>query len=84
MTFHNKLVSWDDNIPNAASVKTTVRNLSFVNHTNYGITVRFGSTQGLSFYFNYRLSKLLKNTDASGNPYPQLPAYVFGLNIGGF
>ncbi|HTA27519.1 MAG TPA: head GIN domain-containing protein [Bacteroidia bacterium] len=83
-TFHNKIVTWDDNVPNVSSVKSTERNLSFVNPTNYGVSVRFGSTKGLSFYFNYRLSKLLKNADSYGDAYPQLPAYVFGLNIGGF
>ncbi len=83
-TFHNKLITWDDNIPNAGTVKTTERNLSFVNPTNYGISVRFGACKGLSLYFNYRLSKLLQNADSYGVAYPQLPAYVFGVNIGGF
>lgn len=80
-TFHNKHITWDNNIPEVGSVKTIDRNLNFVNPTNYGITARFGSTKGLSLYFNYRLSALFQsNTPA----YPELPAYVFGITLGGF
>jgi len=83
-TFHDKLITWDNTIPNVASVKTTDRNLGFVNPTNYGVSVRFGSTKGLSLYFNYRLSKLFQNLPAPAAAYPQLPVYVVGVNIGGF
>lgn len=83
-TFHSKLITWDDNITNVSSSKTVLRNLSFVNSDNYGLTFRFGSTQGLSVYFNYRLSQYFKNPSAPEPAYPQLPVYVMGVNLGGF
>ncbi len=83
-TFHSKLVTWDDNVPNTSSVKTIDRNLSYVNPTNYGITVRVGSTKGVSLYFNYRLSKLFQTPAAPAAAYPQLPVYTLGIMLNNF
>lgn len=82
--FHSKYITWDDNTSDASSTKIIQRNLSFVNPLDYGLTFRFGSTEGLSIYFNYRLSNLFQNTPASSPAYPELPAYTIGINIGGF
>jgi Putative auto-transporter adhesin, head GIN domain len=81
-TFHNRLVSWDDNTADVSSTKNIDRNLSFANSGNYGLTFRFGSKTGLSLYFNYRLSELFQNSSAPANVYPVLPAYVIGINLG--
>ncbi len=83
-TFHNKFITWDDNTPNVSSTKVTGRNIGFVYPTNYGVTFRFGYSNGLSLYFNYRLSKLFQNPASPAPAYPQLPVYVFGINLGGF
>jgi hypothetical protein len=83
-TFHSKLITWDNSTPDVSSTKTINRNLSFVNADNYGLTFRFGSTEGVSLYFNYRLSKLFQNPAAPAVAYPQLPAYVVGINFGAF
>lgn len=83
-TFHSKHITWDDNVPNTSSVKTIDRNLSYVNATNYGITARIGSTNGISLYFNYRLSKLFQTPAAPAAAYPQLPVYTFGIMLNSF
>jgi len=100
-TFHSKYITWDGNTSDASSTKTIERNFSYVSPDNYGLTFRFGSTKGLSIYFNYRLSNLFKTIQgpALGAPvgnilgapvgnivsnYPELPAYVIGVNFGGF
>jgi hypothetical protein len=82
--FHSKYITWDDNTPGAGSTKIIQRNLSFVNPLDYGLTFRFGYSEGVSLYFNYRLSNLLQNGPASEPAYPKLPAFVFGIDIGGF
>jgi hypothetical protein len=79
--FYTKHITWDNNTANGSggsSTKTTDRQLSFDSPTNYGLTFRFGSVKGISFYFNYRLSKVF----TSSVTYPELPPYVFGLIIG--
>ena len=78
--FYTKHITWDkDTAANAGTtVKTIDKQLKFLAPTNYGLTFRFGSQTGISFYFNYRLSKLYK----SDVTYPQLPAYVLGLTVG--
>ena len=83
-TFHSKHVTWDNHLSGSESTKTTDRNLSFVNPTNYGLTFRIGRTEGFSFYFNYRLSNLIKSDPNSLVATPQLPQYTLGVNIGGF
>jgi len=83
-TFHSKHVTWDDNVPNTSSVKTIDRNLSYVNPTNYGVTVRVGTTKGVSLYFNYRLSNLFQTPAAPAVAYPQLPVYTLGIMLNNF
>lgn len=83
-TFHSKLVTWDANVQDVSSVKTTDRNLSFVNATNYGLNFRVGFIYGISLYFNYRLSGLFQNPAAPAAAYPELPAYTVGITLGSF
>lgn len=81
---HSKYITWDANTPGAESTKIIQRNLGFVNPLDYGLTFRFGYAQGLSLYFNYRLSNLLQNGPALEPAYPKLPGYVIGITLGGF
>jgi len=82
--FHSKYITWDANTSGTESTKTIQRNLSFVNPLDYGLTFRFGYSEGFSVYFNYRLSNLFQNMPASEPTYPQLPVCVVGIDIGGF
>jgi hypothetical protein len=83
-TFHTKHVTWDNHTSGSESTKAIDRNLSFASPSNYGLTFRIGSTEGFSFYFNYRLSNLIKTDPNALAGTPQLPQYVLGINIGGF
>jgi hypothetical protein len=78
--FYTKHITWNkDTMANTGSTTKTIdRQLTFLNPANYGLTFRFGSTKGLSLYFNYRLSNVFK----SGEAYPKLPPYILGLVIG--
>lgn len=78
--FYSKHITWDkDTTSNGGStIKGIDKQLKFINPTNYGLTFRFGGMQGISFYFNYRLSKVFK-PDFN---YPELPPFVLGIIIG--
>jgi hypothetical protein len=84
-TFYTKHTTWNNNYAFAFGSVTKVieKQLDFTNSTNYGLTFRLGKTQGLSFYFNYRLTKVFKDISPQGFSYPDLPIYVLGITIGG-
>lgn len=86
--FHNRYVTWNNfvapNYDQAYYEKTIETNLSFVNSSDYGLMFRFGFKHGISFYFNWRKSNLLKNFNGENFGPPQLPPYVFGINFGEF
>lgn len=82
-TFYTKHVTWDSYSFSYGKVtKILEKQLNFTNSTNYGLTFRLGYAQGVSLYFNYRLSNLFK-TSPQGINYPELPVYVLGITIGG-
>jgi hypothetical protein len=96
--FDTKDVTWDKfsntNAAGSTTAKTINSPLLFTNNTNYGLTFRLGKVEGISFYFNYRLSKVFDqnyngvqsppNAQGQGHitPYPDLPPFVLGLIIG--
>lgn len=83
-TFNSRHVSWDNHLNGSESTKSIDRQLSFANPTNYGLTFRLGMRNGISFYFNYRLSNLIKSNANSLIATPQLPQYTVGINLGAF
>lgn len=85
-TFYTKHITWDIvNSSYGSTTKVIEKQLDFTNETNYGLTFRFGKTEGVSLYFNYRLSNLFKPLNIAGRTsplnYPELPAYVLGVVI---
>jgi len=82
-TFYTKHITWDDVTgSNAGTIKVIEKQLDFTNASNYGLTFRGGKSTGVSFYFNYRLSKLFKGASSSYIAYPELPVYVLGIILG--
>lgn len=82
--FHNRIVTWD-HYDIGGTTKTITRNaLPLLSDFDHGVQARIGSKNGISFFFNYRMTDLLKQPDGSTNGAPQLPPYVFGIDIGGF
>lgn len=82
-TFYTKHITWDTfSFSYGKVTKTLEKQLNFTNSTNYGLTFRLGSTKGVAFYFNYRLSKVFK-TSPQGINYPELPPYVIGITVRG-
>jgi hypothetical protein len=79
---YTKHISWDNNgvanTSSGSSTKTIDRQLKFTNPTNYGLTFRLGSKQGVALYFNYRLSNYFK----SATSYAELPVYTLGIVLG--
>ncbi|HTA81691.1 MAG TPA: hypothetical protein VK783_02075 [Bacteroidia bacterium] len=79
---YTKHISWDNNgvanISSGSSTKTIDRQLKFTTPTNYGLTFRLGSKQGVALYFNYRLSNYFKSTTS----YTELPVYTLGIALG--
>lgn len=89
-TFYTKHITRDSySFSYGSTTKVIEKQLDFTNSTNYGLTFRLGKTQGLSLYFNYRLSKVFKPLPAAVGPtnagftYPELPVYVLGITLGG-
>lgn len=87
-TFYTKHIMWDTySFSYGSTTKTIEKQLSFTNATNYGLTFRIGKTEGISLYFNYRLSTLFKSFTPSGTStavlYPELPTYVLGIVLAG-
>ncbi len=86
--FMSRHVTWDNyangNGAGASITKTIDRSLSFVKPSDYGLQFRFGAKEGFSFYFNYRMSNLFKQTSNGNLATPELPPYVLGIVLGGF
>jgi hypothetical protein len=83
--FVTKHVYWDDystpNTNGASSTRTVDRQLVYLNPTNYGLTFRFGSVNGVSLYFNDRLTNVFKSEFNVYYNLP-LPQYVLGIVFG--
>jgi hypothetical protein len=81
-TFYTKHVTWVDyttaNTNGGGSTITIDRQLVYLNSYNYGLTFRFGKSNGPSFYFNYRLTNVFEKNSAQFYSLP-LPAYVLGI-----
>ena len=83
-TFYTKHITWDNySFSYGNTTKVIEKQLKFTNTSNYGLTFRIGQTDGVSLYFNYRLSNLFKATSPQSTPYPELPVYVLGIVVGG-
>jgi hypothetical protein len=83
--FVTKHVAWDyfsaPNSNGGTSTQTSDQQLVFLNSTNYGLTFRLGSVDGLYLYFNYRLTNVFKRDAALFYSLP-LPPYILGAVIG--
>jgi hypothetical protein len=83
--FVTEHVTWDNfSSPNSnggTSTQTIDQQLVFLNSTNYGLTFRLGSVDGLSIYFNYRLTNVFKSSATLFSSLP-LPPFVLGAVIG--
>jgi len=81
--FYSKHITWDS-YPGSygGTDKVIEKQLDFVNNTNYGLTFRGGKTNGVSLYFNYRLSKVFKGASSNYPAFPQLPVYTLGIIVG--
>ena len=58
--------------------RTSFGKLEYVNRLNYGLSARAGVSI-LSFFFNYRLSDMLRKKDKF--PYPELPRFSAGVSF---
>ncbi len=85
--FYTKHITWDDNHEAnsiGSTTKTIDRSLTFANTTNYGLTFRAGMQNGISFYFNYRMTNLFSQAQGATAGPPELPQYTLGIVFGGF
>jgi len=85
--FSTRHVTWDDNHAAGrigSSTKVIDRGLTFANTSNYGLSFRLGWQNGVSFYFNYRLSDMFKTTQGYPVAPPEMPQYTLGIVFGSF
>jgi len=84
-TFYTKHVTWVNYStanPNGGSTTINIdEQLVYFNSYNYGLTFRFGKSNGPSLYFNYRLTNVFDNHFTKFYDLP-LPPYVLGIIIG--
>jgi hypothetical protein len=81
-TFYTKHESWENytnaNINGGGSTISIDRQLIYLNSYNYGLTFRFGKSNGPSLYFNYRLTNVFEKNFTQFYNLP-LPPYVLGI-----